>query len=85
MWSGHRLKMVDHAPWVFRSANQKKATRRKTGWTDVLLSLSGGKFGAYAEVSMTPAKVFLRELSHQIEESVARKNKAEADKQRARR
>ncbi len=84
-WTAHRLRLKKDAPWVFRSANEKTATRRKTGWTDVMLSMAGSKFGPFNEVARTKARVFLRELSHQIEEATRLKNERESAKNRTRR
>ena len=84
-WTAHRLRLKTDAPWVFRSVNEKTATRRKSGWTDVMLSMAGTKFGPYNEVARTKARVFLRELSHQIEEATRLKNERESAKNRSRR
>lgn len=78
MWAAHRVVLAEDAPWVFRSTNQKKAERRKGGWVDVLLGLSGSKFGPFKDVCHTPARAFLRQLSHSIEEATQRKHKEEA-------
>lgn len=84
MWVGHRGFLVEHAPWVFRSSNQKKAERRKTGWSDVLLGISGSKFGPYNETCLTPAIVLLRELSHVLEHQAQERARMEALNKRRR-
>lgn len=80
MWAGHRTVFEADAPWVFRSVNQKKASRKKSGWIDVLLGLSASTFGPYKDVCRTPARIFLRQLSHSIELATERKHKAEAER-----
>lgn len=80
MWAAHRIELAKDAPWVFRTVNQRKAERRKGGWNDVLLAMSGSKFGPFREVCTTPARVFLRQLSLSIEEATQRKHKAEAER-----
>lgn len=84
-WSGMRAVLQDEAPWVFRPVNQKKVLAKLRGWTDVLRSMSGGKFGPYPETCTTPARIFLKELSDQIELAKRKKEEAERLAKKARR
>lgn len=63
-WSALRQVLVRSCPHVFTTGRQKGA--QNTGWNNVLLSMSGAKFGSYATTKDTPVRPFMVELNQRI-------------------
>lgn len=61
-WSGLRLTLVEECPHVFGKGGQ--ADRR--GWGEVLVQMSGGKFGPWHTTRTAEARPFLRALNQSI-------------------
>ncbi len=68
-WSRQRRLLERECPTVF--AKGQGQARGKGGWGDVLLSLSGGAFGPYAQTKATPARAFLHQLERLLKQHQA--------------
>lgn len=59
---GSRDNLMSRFAKVFSSGNQKQAANN--GWLDIILELSGGKFGSFKETEQTELVLVLIELQH---------------------